>query len=84
MSSFCRTELQHLARELVDALGLTGPGGPEDVLCDLLDRVVERGQDGAVALHGVVDEMLAGQRLSRPRGDVACMRCGWLADRRLP
>jgi hypothetical protein len=57
-------ELQHLAGELVDALGRPGPGGGEDRLLDLLDGVVEGAEDGAVAFGGVVDH--AGEHRRRP------------------
>jgi hypothetical protein len=41
-----------------------GPGGGEDCLFDLLDGVVERAEDGAVALGGVVDK--AGEDRRQP------------------
>jgi hypothetical protein len=50
-------ELQHLAGEPVDALGWPGLGGGEDRLRDLLDGVVERVEDGTVAVGGVVDDV---------------------------
>jgi hypothetical protein len=49
-------ELQRLAGEVVEALGRPGPGGGEDRLRDLVDRVVEGAEDGAVAVDGMVEE----------------------------
>jgi hypothetical protein len=59
--------LEHLAGEHVDALGRPGLGGREDRLLDLLHGVVERAEDGAVALGGVVDD--AGEHRGQPDAD---------------
>src|SRR5215216_1568795 len=51
-----------------------------------VDGRITAGSSSTRWLIEVVDEMLTGEWVSRPLGDgdVACMSCGWLADRCLP